>query len=126
MPSAWERISVPAWRDLKAKYGFIVEVRGRGLLWAVEFNKDMAEAVMLGCVEKGLLVNKLKPNAIRLIPPLIITKKDVDERWAYCRRCWPGRPGSSAATTKRGPPRGDVDSRSPPSRGKLRGNDILW
>jgi acetylornithine/N-succinyldiaminopimelate aminotransferase len=65
--------------DLKAKYGFIAEVRGRGLLWAVEFKKDMAEAVMLGCIEKGLLVNKLKPNAIRLIPPLIITKKDVDE-----------------------------------------------
>ena len=65
--------------DLKAKFGFIVEVRGRGLLWAIEFKKDMAEAVMLGCVEKGLLVNKLKPNAIRLIPPLIITKKDVDE-----------------------------------------------
>jgi acetylornithine/N-succinyldiaminopimelate aminotransferase len=34
---------------------------------------------MLGCIEKGLLINKLKPNAIRLIPPLIITKKDVDE-----------------------------------------------
>jgi len=65
--------------DLKAKFGFVVEVRGRGLLWAIEFKKDMAEAVMLGCVEKGLLVNKLKPNAIRLIPPLIITKKDVDE-----------------------------------------------
>jgi acetylornithine/N-succinyldiaminopimelate aminotransferase len=65
--------------DLEAKFGFVVEVRGRGLLWAIEFKKDMAEAVMLGCVEKGLLVNKLKPNAIRLIPPLIITKKDVDE-----------------------------------------------
>jgi predicted acetylornithine/succinylornithine family transaminase len=64
---------------LKAKHGFIVDVRGRGLLWAVEFKKDMAEAVMLSCIEKGLLVNKLKPNAIRLIPPLIITKKDVDE-----------------------------------------------
>ncbi len=65
--------------ELKAKHGFIADVRGRGLLWAVEFEKDMAEAVMLGCIEKGLLVNKLKPNAIRLIPPLIITKKDVDE-----------------------------------------------
>jgi len=64
---------------LKAKHVFIVDVRGRGLLWAVEFKKDMAEPVMLGCIEKGLLVNKLKPNAIRLIPPLIITKKDVDE-----------------------------------------------
>ncbi len=65
--------------ELKGKFGFVVEVRGRGLLWAIEFKKDMAETVMLGCVEKGLLVNKLKPNAVRLIPPLIITKKDVDE-----------------------------------------------
>jgi acetylornithine/succinyldiaminopimelate/putrescine aminotransferase len=64
---------------LKAKHRIIVDVRGRGLLWAIEFKKDMAEAVMLSCIEKGLLVNKLKPNAIRLIPPLIITKKDVDE-----------------------------------------------
>jgi acetylornithine/succinyldiaminopimelate/putrescine aminotransferase len=65
--------------ELKAKHSFIADVRGRGLLWAVEFKKDMAESVMLACIEKGLLVNKLKPNAIRLIPPLIITKKDVDE-----------------------------------------------
>ena len=64
---------------LKAKHGSIVEVRGRGLLWAVEFKKEMADSVMLGCIEKGLLVNKLKPNAIRMIPPLIISKKDVDE-----------------------------------------------
>jgi acetylornithine/N-succinyldiaminopimelate aminotransferase len=64
---------------LKAKHSFVVEVRGRGLLWAMQFDKDMAESVMLGCIEKGLLVNKLKPNAIRMIPPLIITKKDVDE-----------------------------------------------
>jgi acetylornithine/N-succinyldiaminopimelate aminotransferase len=65
--------------QLKVKHGFIADVRGRGLLWAVEFKEDVAEAVMLACIEKGLLVNKLKPNAIRLIPPLIITKKDVDE-----------------------------------------------
>jgi acetylornithine/N-succinyldiaminopimelate aminotransferase len=65
--------------ELAAGFGSIVEVRGRGLLWAIEFEKDMAEAVMLGCIEKGLLVNKLKPNAVRLIPPLIITRKDVDQ-----------------------------------------------
>lgn len=64
--------------DLKAGCPSIVEVRGRGLLWAIEFDRDMGEAVMLGCIEKGLLVNKLKPNAVRLIPPLIITRQDVD------------------------------------------------
>ena len=64
--------------DLKAGCPSIVEVRGRGLLWAIEFDGDMGEAVMLGCIQKGLLVNKLKPNAVRLIPPLIITRQDVD------------------------------------------------
>jgi acetylornithine/N-succinyldiaminopimelate aminotransferase len=31
------------------------------------------------CLERGLLVNKLKPNALRFMPPLIIGKKEVDE-----------------------------------------------
>lgn len=65
--------------DLAAGCPSIVEVRGRGLLWAIEFDRDMGEAVMLGCIQKGLLVNKLKPNAVRLIPPLIITTEDVDQ-----------------------------------------------
>jgi acetylornithine/succinyldiaminopimelate/putrescine aminotransferase len=76
---------------LAAEFGSIVEVRGRGLLWAIEFEKDMAEAVMLACIEKGLLVNKLKPNAVRMIPPLVITKKDVDQAVATLREVLSGR-----------------------------------
>lgn len=64
---------------LKQKYSFITEVRGRGLLLAVGFNKEIAQAVLNTCLENGLLVNKVKPNALRFVPPLIITKKDVDE-----------------------------------------------
>jgi len=65
--------------DLKTKYKFITEVRGRGLLLAMEFDSDIAQSVEMACLEKGLLVNRLKPNAIRLIPPLIISNQDVDE-----------------------------------------------
>jgi acetylornithine/N-succinyldiaminopimelate aminotransferase len=65
--------------ELKKKYSFITDVRGRGLLIAVEFNKDIAKDVVSGCIQNSLLVNRLKNNAIRLIPPLIITEKDVDE-----------------------------------------------
>jgi acetylornithine/N-succinyldiaminopimelate aminotransferase len=64
---------------LKQKYGFITDVRGRGLLIAIEFNKEISKQVVAACIEKGLLVNRLKPNAIRLIPPLIIGNKEVDE-----------------------------------------------
>jgi acetylornithine/N-succinyldiaminopimelate aminotransferase len=63
---------------LKNKYPFITEVRGRGLLVAVEFKSEISQVVVLACLEKGLLVNKLKPNAIRFVPPLIISEKDVD------------------------------------------------
>jgi predicted acetylornithine/succinylornithine family transaminase len=64
---------------LKKKYSFITDVRGRGLLLAVEFNSEIGQNVLIACLENGLLVNKVKPNAIRLMPPLIITNKDVDE-----------------------------------------------
>jgi acetylornithine/N-succinyldiaminopimelate aminotransferase len=64
---------------LKQKYPFISEVRGRGLLIAVYFNKEISKDVVAACIGKGLLVNRLKPNAIRLIPPLIISNKHVDE-----------------------------------------------
>jgi len=63
---------------LQKKYPFITDVRGRGLLLAVEFDADIAQDVLMGCLDKGLLINRLKPNAIRLIPPLIINNRDVD------------------------------------------------
>jgi acetylornithine/N-succinyldiaminopimelate aminotransferase len=64
---------------LKAKFDFIVEIRGRGLLLALGFNDDIAEELVLACLKEGLLVNPVKPNALRFMPPLIITEKDVDE-----------------------------------------------
>jgi len=65
--------------NLKLKYGFITEVRGRGLLVAVEFDSDIAASVLSACLERGLLVNRVKPNALRFMPPLIIGYDEVDE-----------------------------------------------
>ncbi len=65
-------------RKLDEKYPFITEVRGVGLLTAIEFDADIAQSVLMACLDKGLLVNKLKANAIRLIPPLIVDNRDVD------------------------------------------------
>ena len=68
-----------ALEGLKKKYSFITEVRGRGLLVAIEFDREIGRDVLMACLEKGLLVNKVKANALRLMPPLIIGNKDVDE-----------------------------------------------
>jgi predicted acetylornithine/succinylornithine family transaminase len=64
---------------MKPKYPAITEVRGRGLLVALEFKGELAQSLVEACLERGLLVNKLKPNALRFMPPLIIGKKEVDE-----------------------------------------------
>ena len=64
--------------ELKTEFDFIVEVRGRGFLQAMQFNKDIADGVVMACLQKGLLVNRVKPNALRFIPPLIIGEKEVD------------------------------------------------
>ena len=66
-------------KKLKTKFDFIVEVRGRGLLAAVQFDRDLSDKVVRACLERGLLLNPVKPNAIRFMPPLNITKSDVDE-----------------------------------------------
>jgi acetylornithine/N-succinyldiaminopimelate aminotransferase len=65
--------------ELKAKYPAVTEVRGLGLLVAVEFAGDVSQDVLLACLEKGLLVNAVKPNAIRLMPPLIIGNQEADQ-----------------------------------------------
>ena len=64
---------------LKQKFQFITDVRGRGLLLAMEFSSDIAHSAVMACLDRGLLVNQLKPNALRFMPPLIIGNEEVDE-----------------------------------------------
>ncbi|MBL7126646.1 MAG: aspartate aminotransferase family protein [Dehalococcoidales bacterium] len=65
--------------ELKTKYSFVTEVRGRGLLLAIEFDREVAADVLEACLKNGLLVNRLKPSALRFMPPLIIGRGEVDE-----------------------------------------------
>ena len=65
--------------ELKQKFQFITDVRGRGLLIAVEFSSEIANSVVKACLDRGLLVNRVKPNALRFMPPLNITNSEVDE-----------------------------------------------
>jgi predicted acetylornithine/succinylornithine family transaminase len=63
---------------LKSNHEFISEIRGMGMLWAIQFNSDMSAAVVAACNEAGLLMNALRPNAIRLMPPLTVTEDEID------------------------------------------------
>lgn len=76
---------------LKAKFEKIVEVRGRGLLVALEFSSDIAEDVVKACLDEGLLLNPVKPSALRFMPPLIIGENEVDEAVGILERVLAGR-----------------------------------
>lgn len=65
--------------ELKSKYDFIINVRGRGLLVALQLDSEISADVVRSCFEMGLLLNVVKPDTVRFIPPLIITGDDVNE-----------------------------------------------
>ena len=69
----------------RIKNPFIKEVRGRGLLIALELNPDAGGARQYceKLKDKGLLCKETHDNIIRFAPPLVITKDEVD--WALER-----------------------------------------
>jgi acetylornithine/N-succinyldiaminopimelate aminotransferase len=65
--------------ELKNRFSFVSDVRGKGLLAAVEFESDISGRVLSQANQAGVLLNGVKPNAIRLMPPLTITREEIDE-----------------------------------------------
>jgi 4-aminobutyrate aminotransferase len=74
-------------RELQKRFPLIGDVRGKGLMIGVELVKDPVtkekaieerSKVIQACFEKGLLILGCGENVLRLIPPLIIARKEVD------------------------------------------------
>jgi predicted acetylornithine/succinylornithine family transaminase len=66
-------------RGLEDRFSFVSEVRGQGLIWAVEFDRELAEEVNLACLAEGLIANNVRPNALRLCPPLTVSEGEIDQ-----------------------------------------------
>ncbi|MDE0592263.1 MAG: aspartate aminotransferase family protein [Dehalococcoidia bacterium] len=64
---------------LAEKYDFITEIRGMGLLIALQMNIDIAGATVTAALPEGLLINAVRPNMIRFMPPLNATRDEIDE-----------------------------------------------
>lgn len=68
--------------ELQKKYSDqIVEVRGEGLILGLQLGKSKKSGVEIvnACMEKGAIINCTVGTVLRFIPPLIITKENVDE-----------------------------------------------
>ena len=62
---------------LQAKHKIIKEVRGLGLMLGMELRFDVHN-VILKAVEKGVLVLDAGRTVVRLLPPLVIEKEQID------------------------------------------------
>lgn len=64
--------------SIKDRRDFITDVRGMGLLNAVEFDREMAAAALTHCNARGLLLNFTRPHLIRIMPPLTVSESEID------------------------------------------------
>jgi len=64
--------------SLADRQPMITEVRGKGLIWAIELDRPSSEAVVGRCLEEGLLINGVKPTALRFVPPFTVSEEELD------------------------------------------------
>ena len=57
----------------------VKEIRARGLMIGVDFEKEIATDLKYALCDAGLLVTAVRPATIRLVPPLNVTKEECDK-----------------------------------------------
>jgi acetylornithine/N-succinyldiaminopimelate aminotransferase len=63
-------------RAMVSRLGLDAEVRGKGLIWGVDVQRD-AGAVVTHALARGLIVNRTSQSVIRLLPPYVITEAEI-------------------------------------------------
>ncbi len=65
--------------SIKQRFELIRDVRGMGLMWGVEIEGD-ASKIVADCLSEGLLITSAGHNdVLRFLPPLIVTRGDIDK-----------------------------------------------
>jgi acetylornithine/N-succinyldiaminopimelate aminotransferase len=78
-------------RALAAELGH-GEVRGRGLLQALELKGRDAKKVSAAALDHGLLVNAPRPDTLRFMPALNVSRAEIDEMLAMLKLSLGGPP----------------------------------
>jgi len=63
--------------EIKKKFPFVKEVRGKGLILGMELKID-GSSIVKEMLKKKILINCTMGNVLRFLPPLIVTREEVD------------------------------------------------
>ena len=77
--------------ELCGKYAFARVVRGRGLILGMELTIEGGEIVKQ-CLHQGLLINCTVGKVLRFVPPLIVSRAEIDEAIAILDGVLAGHP----------------------------------
>jgi acetylornithine/N-succinyldiaminopimelate aminotransferase len=72
-------------RDIVTRLGKDVEIRGKGLIWGLDFGRD-ASPVLDAARERGLIVNRTAETVIRLLPPYVMTEDEIERGLSLLER----------------------------------------
>jgi acetylornithine/N-succinyldiaminopimelate aminotransferase len=67
---------------ISARHG-LGEVRGQGLLLALDLKRPIAAAIVALALEDGVLLNAPRPDALRFMPALNVTREEITEMIAH-------------------------------------------
>lgn len=73
---------------LGAIFGGRCEVRGRGLLLAVELDEPSARDFVGRALERGVLINNATESVLRFTPPLVITDQEINRALEIIAEIW--------------------------------------
>jgi acetylornithine/succinyldiaminopimelate/putrescine aminotransferase len=66
-------------RERVATLPHVVEIRGRGLMVACDFDLDAPDIARRALLEQRLVVNATGPVTLRMLPPLVIGEDEIDD-----------------------------------------------
>lgn len=72
--------------ELVKEYDFVIERRGKGLMQGLELSKPVNN-IIGEAMNNGLIVISAGANILRFVPPLVITKEDVDTMITILKKC---------------------------------------
>jgi acetylornithine/N-succinyldiaminopimelate aminotransferase len=65
-------------RAIAARQPAVKDVRGAGVMWGLEIDRPAA-AIVEAALRRNLLINRTSDTVVRLLPPYVITEREIDE-----------------------------------------------
>ena len=65
-------------RQIASRQKAVRDVRGAGVMWGLDLDRSAAPVVE-AALQRKLLVNRTSETVVRLLPPYVITEREIDE-----------------------------------------------